>query len=84
MLTLRTPEEPNLTFICRTQLSHPPFSDVITAFRTFNLRCREYPDIVGVINDGNFLFRTLAYFFHSLIAGDVPNISTLFAFKLAA
>ena len=64
MVTLGTAEESDLGFISTSQLSEPPFCQIVTAVRAGNLRCRFCSDVFIAVHNKDIIFLHVGNFFH--------------------
>lgn len=79
IFTLRAAEKSDLGFICTSELSKPPFSNIMTAVWTFD-RARWFrSDICPFFNDQDVVFLHVCDFFHLffIFGGDRFFIPTL-------
>ena len=64
MVALSTAEESDLRFISTSQLSEPPFCQIMAAVRAGYLHCRLGADVFIAVDNKNIIFLHVGNFFH--------------------
>lgn len=83
MPAFRATEEPNFALISSSQLTEPPESEIVLAFRAFYLDGGHGFDfIVFIIHNSDLIFRAHLSGLHLVIGIDITNIPAFPAFEL--
>jgi len=84
VVALCATEEPDLTFICRTQLTEPPDCEVVFTLGAFNLDGGHGLCLTFLFDDDDLVFAALDPALHLIGVIDLPDIPAFPALQLAS
>jgi hypothetical protein len=83
VIALGATKEPDLAFICRTELAEPPDSQVVCALGTLDLDSGHSLCLSVLLHNNDLILTALDSALHLIVVINLPDITTFPAFQLA-